>query len=100
VKPPLDKDGKALLKTLERTFDLFGKLVNMYFDLEMRVRALEERMPLLPGKKNVGKNIKELHKGPRYAANLSKFGTKKANLIAVATAENVSRRKPKKKSKR
>ena len=50
-------------------------------------------MPLLTGKKNVGKNIQELHKGPRYAANLKKFGKAKANQIAVAAAESAARRK-------
>lgn len=49
-------------------------------------------MPLFPGKKNVGRNIKELHKGPRYAANRKKFGKKKADKIAVAAAESVARR--------
>ena len=52
-------------------------------------------MPLTKGggKKAVGKNIKELHKGPRYAANVKKFGKAKANKIAVAAAENASRKK-------
>jgi len=49
-------------------------------------------MPLFPGKKNVGRNIKELHKGPRYAANRKKFGKKKADQIAIAAAESVARR--------
>lgn len=48
-------------------------------------------MPLFKGKKNVGRNIKELHKGPRYAANRKKFGKKKANQIAVAAAESAAR---------
>ncbi len=50
-------------------------------------------MPLRTGAKNVGYNIKELHKGPRYAANLKKFGKKKADRIAVAAAESASRRR-------
>jgi hypothetical protein len=49
-------------------------------------------MPLRKGKRNVGKNIKELHKGSRYAANVKKFGKKKANKIAVAAAMSASRR--------
>ncbi len=56
-------------------------------------------MPLKRGKKNVGANIKELHTGPRYAANVQKFGKKKADEIAVAAAESASR-KPKKKAKK
>lgn len=53
-------------------------------------------MPLKTGAKNVGTNIKELHKGPRYAANLRKLGKPKADQIAVAAAESAARRKPKK----
>ena len=49
-------------------------------------------MPLLPGKQNIGRNISELHKGPRYRANVRKFGKAKANQIAVATAESVAHR--------
>lgn len=48
-------------------------------------------MPLKKGASKVGYNIKELHKGPRYAANLKKFGKKKADQIAVAAAESASR---------
>lgn len=52
-------------------------------------------MPLKKGggQKSVGRNIKELHKGPRYAANKRKFGKKKADKIAVAVAERVARSK-------
>lgn len=52
-------------------------------------------MPLKKGggQKSVGPNIKELHKGPEYAKNLKKFGKKKADKIAVAVAESVSRKK-------
>lgn len=50
-------------------------------------------MPLKKGggQKAVGQNIRELHKGPRYAANVRKFGKKKADKIAVAAAENAAR---------
>ena len=50
-------------------------------------------MPLKRGVKNVGANIEELHKGPRYQANVKKFGKKKADKIAVAAAESAARRK-------
>lgn len=49
-------------------------------------------MPLLPGANNVGRNIKELHEGPRYAENVRKFGKQKADQIAVAAAESAARR--------
>jgi hypothetical protein len=49
-------------------------------------------MPLKKGKKNIGTNIKELHKGPRYAANKKKFGKKKADKIAIAAAINVAKK--------
>jgi len=52
-------------------------------------------MPLLKGKKNVGRNIEELHSGPQYQRNLAKFGKKKADEIAVAAAESAARRKKK-----
>ena len=50
-------------------------------------------MPLKKGggKKAVGRNIKELHQGPRYKANVDRFGYAKANQIAVAVAEKASR---------
>jgi hypothetical protein len=50
---------------------------------------------LKKGVKNVGANIEELHKGPQYAANVKKFGKKKADQIAVAAAESAAHRKPK-----
>jgi len=50
-------------------------------------------MPLKKGAKNVGANIKELHTGPRYKANVKKFGKAKADKIAVAAAESAARRK-------
>ena len=56
-------------------------------------------MPLLPGKKNVGYNIQELHKGPEYAANTKKFGKAKADRIAVAAAESVAGNSKRRRSK-
>lgn len=50
-------------------------------------------MPLKRGKKNISRNISELHRGPRYKANVRKFGKKKAHRIAVAAAMSASRRK-------
>ena len=50
-------------------------------------------MPLKKGAKNVGKNIAELHSGPRYAANLKKFGKHKADEIAIAAGINASKKK-------
>lgn len=49
-------------------------------------------MPLLRGKKNISRNIRELHHGPRYKANVRKFGKRKANRIAVAAAYSAARR--------
>lgn len=49
-------------------------------------------MPLKPGKRNVGSNIRELHKGPEYKRNKRNLGKKKADEIAVAAAESASRR--------
>jgi len=50
-------------------------------------------MPLAKrkGQKVVSKNIKELHGGPKFAANVKKHGKAKANKIAVATALDVAR---------
>ena len=50
-------------------------------------------MPLLKGKKNIGKNIKELHAGKTYAHTLSKFGKSRANKQAIAIAIKQSKRK-------
>lgn len=52
-------------------------------------------MPLKRGKsqKVVSGNIRELHKGPRYKANVRKFGKAKANKIAVAAAFSAARRR-------
>ena len=41
-------------------------------------------MPGLKGKKNVGRNIREAHKGKTYARTKAKFGKKKADKQAVA----------------
>lgn len=57
-------------------------------------------MPLIPGKKNIGTNIKELHKGPKYAATLAAHGKAVADKQAVAIAKRVAgNEKPKKKPK-
>jgi hypothetical protein len=64
--------------------------------VEGRERLLEltdTTMPLKKGKKNVGANIRELHKGPMYKKNVKKFGKAKANKIAIAAAMSQSRKK-------
>ncbi|MDD4892396.1 MAG: hypothetical protein PHH73_00155 [Candidatus Rickettsiella isopodorum] len=43
-------------------------------------------MPLLKGRKNVGKNISELHTGKTYARTEAKFGKEKANKQSIAIA--------------
>jgi hypothetical protein len=50
-------------------------------------------MPLKKGKskKTISKNISELHKGPKFAKTVKKFGKKKANKQAVAIAFDKSR---------
>lgn len=45
-------------------------------------------MPLLKGKKNIGRNISELHGGKTYAHTMHKFGKKKADRQAIAIAMN------------
>ena len=52
--------------------------------------------PLKKGKKNVGANIRELHKGETYARTKKKYGKKKANEQAVAIALDTARKKKKK----
>jgi pyridoxal biosynthesis lyase PdxS len=52
-------------------------------------------VPLKRGVKNVGKNIRELHKGPQYAKTKAKHGTGVANRQAVAAAENAARKRKK-----
>ena len=42
-------------------------------------------------KKVASKNIKELHKGPKFKATAKKFGKKKANKQAIAIALNKAR---------
>lgn len=56
-----------------------------------------QTMPLAKGggKKSVGRNIKELHKGPQYKKTKNKLGKKRANLQAIAIAEKLSRSKKK-----
>jgi hypothetical protein len=53
-------------------------------------------MPLLPGKKNIGANISELHAGKTFAKTKAKFGKKTADKQAVAIAMKTARqsRKP------
>lgn len=53
-------------------------------------------MPLLKGKKNIGKNISELHKGKTYAATKKKFGASKANKQAIAIALSTAKKSKKK----
>lgn len=48
-------------------------------------------MPLKPGKKNIGSNIKELSKGPHHEKMAKKFGEKKAHIIDEAIAESKAR---------
>ena len=55
-------------------------------------------MPLLKGKKNVGRNISEFHHGKTYAKTARKFGKKKADAQAVAVAMSMSRKRKKTKS--
>ena len=43
-------------------------------------------MPLLPGKSQVGNNIKELHEGKTFQATKAKFGKAKANKQSIAIA--------------
>lgn len=50
-------------------------------------------MPLRKGKKNISKNISELHRGPRYKKNVRKFGKARAHKIAVAAAMSASRKR-------
>lgn len=57
-------------------------------------------MPGLKGAKNVGRNIREVHKGKTYARTKKKFGKKKADRQAIAIAMSeagVSRKKRKSK---
>jgi hypothetical protein len=61
-------------------------------------------MPLRKGKKNVGSNIKEFHKGPTYLRTKKKLGKKTADKQAVAASMSAAgvgkkKKKPAKKSK-
>lgn len=48
-------------------------------------------MPLLLGRNNVARNIRELHGGKTYARTLAKYGKKKADRQAVAISLSVSK---------
>lgn len=50
-------------------------------------------MPMMKGKGNVSRNIKEFHKGETYAKTANKYGKKTANKQAVAAAINASKKK-------
>lgn len=54
-------------------------------------------MPLLKGKKNIGKNISEFHKGKTFAKTAGKFGKTTANKQAVAVALNTAHKSRKQK---
>ncbi len=47
--------------------------------------------PLLKGKANVGKNIRELHGGKMYERVMRKYGKAKADEVAVAAAMSAAR---------
>lgn len=47
----------------------------------------------------ISANIDELHGGPRYKANVGKFGKAKADKIAVAAGINAAKPKRKKRKK-
>ncbi len=57
-------------------------------------------MPLKTGKKNVGANIRELHRGETYARTKKKHGKKKADEQAVAIALETARKRKKRSVKR
>jgi hypothetical protein len=63
-------------------------------------RYEETDMPLLPGKKNVGKNIREMAKGPHHAKMARKLGAKKAHEMDVAASMREAYGPRKKKGKR
>lgn len=54
----------------------------------------------MPLGSSVSENISELHHGPRYKANVRKFGKSKANKIAIAAAYSGARRSKSKRKKR
>ena len=51
-------------------------------------------MPLLPGKKNVSYNIRELHQGPQFKKTSANHGKAVANKQAVAIALSEARKHP------
>lgn len=57
-------------------------------------------MPGLKGAKNVGRNIREAHKGKTYQRTKRKFGKAKADKQAVAIGMNEAGVSKKKKSKK
>lgn len=56
-------------------------------------------MPLIPGKKQVSKNISELHKGKTYRSTAKKYGKEVANKQAIAIALNFAGQSKKTKKK-
>jgi hypothetical protein len=60
--------------------------------LGIKVSEKEKDMPLLPGKKNVGKNISELHGGKTHAATQAKSGKAAADRQSIAIALDKARR--------
>ena len=60
-------------------------------------------MPGLKGAKNVGRNIREVHKGKTYARTKAKYGKKRADKQAIAigmSEAGVGRKKKKAKKRR
>ena len=60
-------------------------------------------MPGLKGAKNVGRNIREFHKGKTYAGTKAKYGKKRADKQAIAigmSEAGVGRKKKKAKKRR
>ena len=53
-------------------------------------------MPLKIGKKNISKNISELHKGKTFAKTAKKFGKAKAQKQSIAIALEQARKSKKK----
>ena len=51
----------------------------------------------MPGTSNVGRNIREVHKGKTYARTKRKFGKKKADQQAIAIGFSQARKARKKK---
>lgn len=57
-------------------------------------------MPLLSGKSNIGRNIRELHHGKTYAKTAAKFGAQRAHRQSIAIAMDKARESDKPKLKR